>query len=97
MGFLQGDKESLEPAKSAIEYALKTREDKGRKLVFLVNDVKVKVPLPQPGKMICVGYYYREHILKMKHEIPPFPVVFAKFANTVIGPQVRIPFSSISK
>jgi acylpyruvate hydrolase len=47
--------------------------------------------------MICVGHNYREHILEMKREIPPFPVVFAKFANTVIGPEDDIPFFPVSE
>jgi acylpyruvate hydrolase len=96
-GFLQGGKESMELAKNTIEFALNTREDKGRKLVFALNDVKVEAPVPQPGKMICVGHNYREHILEMKREIPPFPVVFAKFANTVIGPEDDIPFFPVSE
>jgi acylpyruvate hydrolase len=96
-GFLQGGKESMELAKSAIEYALKTREDKGRKLVLSLNDIKMEAPVPQPGKMICVGHNYREHILEMKREIPEFPVVFAKYANTVIGPQDDIPFFPVSE
>lgn len=33
----------------------------------------------------------------MGRELPPFPVVFAKFANTVIGPQDDIPFFPISE
>jgi acylpyruvate hydrolase len=33
----------------------------------------------------------------MKRELPPYPVVFAKFANTVIGPQDDIPFYPISE
>ena len=96
-GFLQGGKESLELAKKAIQYALENREDKGRKLVFSVNDVQVEAPVPNPGKIICVGHNYREHILEMGREIPEFPVVFAKFANTVVGPEDDIPFFPISE
>ena len=96
-GFLQGGKESLELAKRAIQYALENREDKGRKLVFSVNDVQVEAPVPNPGKIICVGHNYREHILEMGREIPEFPVIFAKFANTVVGPEDDIPFFPISE
>jgi len=96
-GFLQGGKESLELAKRAIQYALENREDKGRKLVFSVNDVQVEAPVPNPGKIICVGHNYREHILEMGREIPEFPVVFAKFANTVVGPEDDISFFPISE
>jgi acylpyruvate hydrolase len=64
--------------------------------VFSKEDVKVEAPVPSPGKMICVGHNYREHILEMGREIPPYPVVFAKFANTVIGPEDDIPHYPIS-
>ncbi|MFP5114014.1 fumarylacetoacetate hydrolase family protein [Bacillaceae bacterium C204] len=96
-GFLQGGRESLELAKKALDYALIVREDAGYKLVYDVHEVKVEAPVPAPGKMICVGHNYREHILEMKRELPPYPVVFAKFANTVIGPQDDIPFFPISE
>ncbi|MGJ9384406.1 fumarylacetoacetate hydrolase family protein [Salipaludibacillus sp. CF4.18] len=96
-GFLQGGKESLELAKKAIDYALTNKEDEGYKLVYPYNEVKVEAPVPSPGKMICVGLNYREHILEMKRELPQYPVVFAKFANTVVGPQDDIPFYPISE
>lgn len=95
-GFLQGGKESMQYANEAIQFAFKNNEYKGRKLVYAKNNVKVEAPVPQPGKMICVGHNYREHILEMKRELPEFPVVFAKFANTVIGPEDDIPFFPIS-
>lgn len=50
-----------------------------------------------PGKIICVGHNYRDHILEMGRQLPENPVVFAKFANTVIGPQDDIPFYPISE
>jgi acylpyruvate hydrolase len=96
-GFLQGGKESMELAKKAIDYALNNKVDNGFKLVYDINDVKVEAAVPTPGKIICVGHNYREHILEMKRELPPYPVVFAKFANTVIGPQDDIPFYPISE
>lgn len=95
-GFLQGGKESLELAQKAIDFALSNQKEDGYKLVHNVNSVKVEAPVPAPGKMVCVGHNYREHILEMKREIPPFPVVFAKFANTVVGPQDDIPFYPVS-
>lgn len=95
-GFLQGGKESLDYAKEAVAFALKHETYKGKQLVFSKEDVKVEAPVPSPGKMICVGHNYREHILEMGREIPPYPVVFAKFANTVIGPEDDIPHYPIS-
>ncbi|MFD2215698.1 fumarylacetoacetate hydrolase family protein [Metabacillus endolithicus] len=95
--FLKGGSESIEEAKKAAAYAINNVEVKGRKLVYSITDVKIEAPVPAPGKMICVGHNYREHILEMKRELPPHPVVFAKFANTVVGPQDDIPFHPISE
>lgn len=94
-GFLQGGEESMEFAKQAIEFALNNVS--AIPLVFEKNEVKIGAAITAPGKMICVGHNYREHILEMKREIPEYPVVFAKFANTVIGPEDDIPFYPISK
>jgi acylpyruvate hydrolase len=96
-GFLQGGKESLELAKKAIDFALKNQDEVSYKILHDVKDVKVEAPVPAPGKMVCVGHNYREHILEMKREIPEFPVVFAKFANTIVGPQDDIPFFPVSE
>lgn len=96
-GFLQGGKESLELAKAAVEYALANPESFNHPLIHAKNDVKVNAPVTQPGKIICVGHNYREHILEMGRELPSNPVLFAKFANTVIGPEDDIPFHPISE
>lgn len=96
-GFLQGGSESVKLANKAIEFALDNKRVNGYRLVYGLNEVKVEAPVPTPGKMICVGHNYREHILEMKRELPPYPVVFAKFANTVVGPQDDIPFFQISE
>ncbi|ANX13929.1 2-hydroxyhepta-2,4-diene-1,7-dioate isomerase [Fictibacillus arsenicus] len=93
-GFLQGGKESLDLAQESISFALET--ETAVQLVFDREEVKIEAPVPAPGKMICVGHNYREHILEMKRELPAFPVVFAKFANTVIGPEDNIPFYPVS-
>jgi acylpyruvate hydrolase len=95
--FLQGGNESLSIASEAVTFALENENAFKHKLVHAYNDVKIEAPVPNPGKMICVGHNYREHILEMGRELPPFPVVFAKFANTIVGPQDDIPFFPISE
>ena len=39
----------------------------------------------QPGKVICVGLNYRAHILEMGRDLPEYPVLFAKFADCLVG------------
>jgi acylpyruvate hydrolase len=95
--FLQGGVESRELAKKAVTFALESKQPHSPKLVYALSEVKLEAPVQQPSKMICVGHNYREHILEMKRELPPFPVIFAKFPNTIIGPQDDIPFYPISE
>jgi acylpyruvate hydrolase len=41
--------------------------------------------VPSPGKVICVGANYRQHILEMGSELPKYPTLFAKFADSLLG------------
>ena len=42
--------------------------------------------IPRPGKALCVGLNYREHIVEMGHPVPEHPTLFAKFATALTGP-----------
>jgi acylpyruvate hydrolase len=42
--------------------------------------------VPFPGKIICVGHNYRNHIKEMGREVPEHPTLFAKYAESLIGP-----------
>lgn len=46
--------------------------------------------IPTPGKIICVGLNYRDHILEMGRPIPAYPTLFAKFADSLIGAHDRL-------
>ncbi len=41
--------------------------------------------VPRPSKIVCVGLNYRNHILEMGRELPQYPTLFAKFADSLIG------------
>lgn len=41
--------------------------------------------VPAPSKVVCVGLNYRNHILEMGRELPRYPTLFAKFADSLIG------------
>ncbi|MFD0693528.1 fumarylacetoacetate hydrolase family protein [Paenibacillus sp. GCM10027628] len=94
--FLQGGEQSMAMAKEAVDFALLSEIGFTRKVKLPIADVRLEAPVRNPAKIICVGHNYREHILEMGRELPPYPVVFAKFANTIIGPQDDIPFYPIS-
>lgn len=93
----QGGKESLELAQGAIDFILKNPDSFDKKVVYNRSEVKVEAPVQKPGKIICVGHNFRKHIQEMGREIPSHPVIFAKFANTILGPEDDIPFYPISE
>jgi len=41
--------------------------------------------VPHPGKVVCVGLNYRNHILEMGRELPVHPTLFTKYAEALIG------------
>jgi acylpyruvate hydrolase len=43
--------------------------------------------VPRPGKIVCVGLNYRNHILEMGRELPEYPTLFAKYPEALIGPR----------
>lgn len=49
-------------------------------------DTEFDLLIAQPSKVLCVGLNYRKHILEMGRELPEYPTVFAKFADTLTAP-----------
>jgi acylpyruvate hydrolase len=41
--------------------------------------------VPNPTKILCVGLNYRDHILETKRDLPTYPVLFPKYASTLLG------------
>ncbi|MHB8624710.1 MAG: fumarylacetoacetate hydrolase family protein [Aggregatilineales bacterium] len=64
---------------------------------YPLADVSLKAPLPRPGKIICIGRNYREHALETKSEVPTYPIIFAKYSNTVIGPGESIVIPKVTE
>lgn len=54
-------------------------------------------PVPNPGKLICIGLNYRDHAAEAGLATPAEPVVFAKLSNTVNGPYspIRMPRGTV--
>jgi len=39
----------------------------------------------QPSKILCVGHNYSNHIREMGRDMPSYPTLFAKFADSLLG------------
>lgn len=58
--------------------------------VIPASDVALLNPVPSPAKVICCGLNYSEHIREMGRELPEYPTLFAKFADTLTDPDAQI-------
>lgn len=58
------------------------------------DDLELGPPVPRPGKILCIGLNYVDHASEAQLEPPPVPTVFAKFANSLIGPGAAIEIPS---
>lgn len=52
----------------------------------VLPDARPVLPLPTPAKVICCGLNYGDHIAETGREAPTHPTLFAKYADTLIGP-----------
>jgi acylpyruvate hydrolase len=53
-------------------------------VTYSAGDVKLLHPVV-PGKLIGIGLNYRSHAAESELEIPPVPVIFAKFSSSLVG------------
>lgn len=50
-----------------------------------LDELEYATLIPNPGKVLCIGLNYRNHIAEVNMEEPKFPTIFAKFASSLTG------------
>ena len=50
-----------------------------------LGDLILRAPVPRPGKVLCIGLNYRDHAAETGKPLPTVPMLFAKWANSVVG------------
>ncbi|MFJ4264806.1 fumarylacetoacetate hydrolase family protein [Paenarthrobacter nicotinovorans] len=50
----------------------------------------LQLPIAVPSKIVCVGLNYRDHAIEAGLEVPANPVFFAKWPNSLTGPDTEI-------
>ena len=76
LAFLQGGAATHSAAQKAIASATES---------LPLSTVKILAPIPRPSKIICIGLNYSDHAAETGQPIPKYPIVFSKYANTVIA------------
>ena len=49
--------------------------------------VRLLAPIPDPAKILCVGLNYESHKREMARADAGYPTLFARFADTLVGPE----------
>src|SRR5690625_4830631 len=93
--FFSLGEEAIERAKAGIQFVSEKLPNSS--LMFDRDQVVLGPPQPKPGKIICVGRNYVEHAKEMASDVPEYPVLFAKFPNSLIGPEDQIEKTPLTK
>jgi acylpyruvate hydrolase len=89
LNFLWRGDGGVAAAETAVKYV------SGRKFdvlgaVFPLKRVRLKAPIPRPGKMVCIGLNYEDYRKMLGIERSDYPMFFFKPSSTVIGPEEPI-------
>lgn len=68
-------------------------DPRGRDVLVPESRARFGPAVPRPGKIICVGLNYRQHARETGNPIPPVPILFNKYNNTLVGHRgtIRLP------
>lgn len=47
--------------------------------------VQLLPPVPNPGKIICVGLNYKSHIAETGRDAPQYPILFTRYPSSIVG------------
>lgn len=80
------------PLRKLVEKAL--ADKRGKKVLVPESRAKFGPAIPNPPKIICVGLNYRMHAAETGNPIPPVPMLFNKFENTLTGHRSKVKLPS---
>jgi len=68
-----------------------------KRMILSAEGQRLGPPVGRPGKIICLGKNYRDHIAEFDSKTPDHPILFAKAATALVGPNdaIRIPTGAV--
>ncbi len=101
--FLAAGEPAMEAARQALEFVQGELSEgrasagsAGAPLTLPRAEVRFLAPIARPGKLLCIGLNYRDHAAEVNMKVPARPILFAKYANTVIGPGAPVVLPGVS-
>lgn len=96
---LNTGKTGLEASRKIYEFIEKRYKSESEKLtdiVYNMGSVKLKAPILNPKKIICLGLNYYDHAEEAGLKPPDRPVLFSKPATTLVGHEEPVIYPKIS-
>jgi 2-keto-4-pentenoate hydratase/2-oxohepta-3-ene-1,7-dioic acid hydratase in catechol pathway len=50
-----------------------------------LTELRLAPPVTRPDSIVCIGRNYLEHIREGNADVPPYPILFSKYPNTLVG------------
>jgi 2-keto-4-pentenoate hydratase/2-oxohepta-3-ene-1,7-dioic acid hydratase in catechol pathway len=79
-----------------VENQYKSESQKIDDIVYDVESVKMKAPILNPKKIICLGLNYYDHAEEAGLKPPDHPILFSKPPTTIIGHEEPVIYPKIS-
>lgn len=88
LSLVRGGDAAIQAARRALDVAGRSPSAPGAlRLAYRVDEVRLRPPLPAPGKVLCSGLNYHSHTQENPAaRFPSDPFFFAKLPNTIAGP-----------
>jgi 2-keto-4-pentenoate hydratase/2-oxohepta-3-ene-1,7-dioic acid hydratase in catechol pathway len=81
-----GSLKEIIQAGEPLQNAIQTRLLKGAGERRPLADVHLLMPIPEPGKIVCLGLNYADHAKEGGHQLPTYPSLFLRANSSLIGP-----------
>ena len=52
---------------------------------YALDEIEILPPIPDPGKILCIGLNYATHLSEMGNTRPDHPTVFTRWADTLVA------------
>lgn len=75
----------IEEGRALMEVASGTKDTSSSTSAISMADLEPLPAIEFPGKIVCVGLNYADHVAEGGRSAPERPLLFAKFANAVVG------------
>ncbi len=57
---------------------------------FPLPEAHFRAPISNPRKIMAIGHNYMDHIREQNAPVPAYPILFAKYSTSIIGPDETI-------